>query len=172
VTGTTEIASALLALAFAWAALAKLSSPRRWRRSLAVHDLPPRFGAAVAIATPAAELATAALIAGVGARIGAALALALLSVFTLALLRARSIAGDRLPCGCFGTSGERDWRAMIARNVLLGALAVYAIAAGGDLALTGVEAPSPGQLAAAALTAAGLALAVWTAGSVRSALRR
>jgi hypothetical protein len=162
----------VLALAFAWAGLAKLAGLRRWWRSLGIHGLPLRRRGAVAIAVPAAELGVTVLIAAVNARTGAAAAVALVAAFSLVSLRARSIAGDRLPCGCFGSSGERDWRWLIARNSLLAALAAWVVVVDeSTLPFDGVHEPA-GELLTAALTAAGIALAVWTARSTSAALRR
>jgi Methylamine utilisation protein MauE len=170
---TAEIASAGLALAFGFAALAKLVLWSRWQRSLAVHRLPDGVLGFISIAVPAAELAVAALIVLVSATVGAAFALVLLAGFSLAVARARSLAGRRLPCGCFGTTGERDWRALVARNAGLIFLAAWGVAAGGDDALLAeVDTAEPGELFAAALTLAGIALAVWTARTTRTELRR
>jgi hypothetical protein len=168
-----EIASAGLALAFGFAALAKLAVWSRWQRSVAVHRPPDGIRGFVSIAVPISELAAAALIVLVSTTVGAAFALVLLVALSLAIARARSLAGRRLPCGCFGTTGERDWRALIARNAGLILLAAWGVAAGGDDALLAdVDAAAPGQLFAAALTLAGIALAVWTARSTRTEFRR
>jgi hypothetical protein len=170
---SVQLASAVIAFAFAWAALAKLARQERWRRSVEAHRLPRRGATAVAIAVPTAEIGVAAAIVSGATVAGAALALVLLAIFSSALIRARRIAGARLPCGCFGAAGERDWRASLARNGALGLAAAIAVAGGaGVWVLDGVGVPAVGDLLPAALTGGGIVLALWTGHATRAAFRR
>ena len=152
----------LLALAFAWAAVAKATRFSAWRAALVGYRLPSALVAPVVFVVPALEVAVAFLLArgGNATEIGAALVVALLSAFSLAVLRARRLRGDRLPCGCFGGGGSRDYRLMLVRNALLGAVAA-AILLSPRLARYEVEAPEGAQVVPAALAVAGVALIAW-----------
>ena len=156
-----QIATATVALAFAWAALAKLADRARWSRVLERYGLSRPARRAAAWAVPAVELSIAvlALIAPV---VAGALALATLAAFSAVLLTRRG-GRTRVPCGCFGGAGERDYRILLARNAGLAALATLLLTGDGRRPLDGVHAPAGGELAAAALLMAGVALAVWTA---------
>jgi len=168
VSDLAQAAALLLAACFAWAGLAKLIRPRRWRASLRAYVPSPLARIAASLAVPALELVAAALLVS-AARAGAAIAVSLLVAFTVAIVRARARAGQRLPCACFGGEQERDWRALVARNGLLASAALLVLAAGGASAL---ERGLPADDALAALLAtAGLALAAWTAAATRAALR-
>jgi len=170
---TAQIASAAIVLAFVWAALAKLARRERWRSSVKAHRLPRRVETAIVIAVPAAEIGVAAALLSGATVAGAGLALALLAVFSAAVIRARQITGDRIPCSCFGGIAERDWRTSLARNGGLAAAAAIALAGGAGVhVLDGVGTAPAGELIPAALTGGGLALALWTAHSARTALRR
>ncbi len=157
-----SVAALVLAVAFGWAALAKVARLQAWRRTLAGYRLPEALERAVLGVVPLAE-GTAAVLLVAGddvTRSGAALVVALLSAFSLAVLRARRIQGDRLPCGCFGGSGRRDYRLMLARNALLGGLAA-AVLLVPRVASFELEAPDASQVLPAALAALGLALVSW-----------
>jgi putative oxidoreductase len=170
---SAQLASAAIAFAFAWAALAKLARHERWRRSVEAHRLPRRAETAVVIGVPVAEIGVAAAIVSGATVAGAGLALALLAIFSSALIRARRIAGDRVPCGCFGRLGERDWRVSLARNCGLAVAAAVAVAGGAGVhVLDGVGVPPAGELFPAALSAGGLVLALWTGHATRAAFRR
>jgi hypothetical protein len=135
----------LLAGTLAWAGFAKLADPAPFRvtmRSLGAERLAP--------AVPVAELAVAALLVA-APPVGAALALALLAVFTFALSRLE------VPCHCFGATTRDDGRA---RNALLAAGALYVLLRSAGAVWT-VQA---GELAGAATVAAGLAC-VWQLGT-------
>ena len=104
-------------------------------------------------------------------RAGAALVLALVAGFSLAILRAHAALGSRLPCGCFGSTRDRDYRVLLARN------AVLATAAGGLLIfgrdVSGYPpAPTSDAWLAAVLAVAGSGLVIWLFAAVRSGIRR
>jgi hypothetical protein len=125
-TGTSGLAPVILAGAFAWAAGAKAFRFAAWRRTLTAFVAPP-FAPAVAFVVPLAEAASAGVLL-MDPRAGALSALALLTVFSAAIVRARNRIGDRLPCGCFGRGRTRDYRTFLGRNAAIGAFAVLIVA--------------------------------------------
>ena len=163
----------LLALAFLGAAVAKVTRFGAWRSALSGYRLPQVAMGPALFLVPAIELAAGFLLArgGDATRAGAALTVGLLAGFSLAVLHARRVRGDRLPCGCFGGSGSRDYRLMLVRNVLLGAVAATILLVP-DVARYEVAAPDAGQLVPAALAALGLALIAWLAVTFGHGARR
>lgn len=160
-----SLAAAALALVFAWSAAAKLVRMGVWRAALEGYRLP--ITGALAVAVPVVEAAVPALVLAGASRAAAALALAALVGFSAAILRARALRGDRLPCGCFGKSDERDFRSMLARNASLGLLAGAVIAKGRDLEpLEGLGAPGADDVVPVVLVIAGLSVLVWLFRSV------
>ena len=140
----------LLAGTLAWAGALKAADPAPFRVTL--HALvSARAARRLALAVPLVELALAALlVAGVAPRVVAALILALLALFTVALGRLGAVSAA---CHCFGATDAGDGRL---RNALLAAGAVVLVAwPAGALWDVG-----PGELTGAATVAAGLAC-VW-----------
>lgn len=166
-------AALFLAAAFGWAALAKVLRFSAWREALAGYRLPPAAERAARPAVPLVEVVAAGLLAAGGdaSKAGAALAIALLAAFSLAVLRAQRLQGDRLPCGCFGGSGRRDYRLMLVRNATLGGAAATALLFPGALSIA-PDAPGSAEAVPAVLAAAGLVLVVWLAVAVRRGFRR
>ena len=156
-----QIAAATVALAFAWAALAKLADRARWQRTLERYALSQQVRRAAVWSVPAAELAIAGLALAAPA-VAAVPALATLAAFS-ALLLARRGGQKRVPCGCFGGGGERDYRILLARNACLAALAGLLLAGDGSRPFDGLQAPTGGEVVATALLISGVALALWTA---------
>lgn len=156
------VAAVSLAALFAWAAAAKAAWPDGWRGAVAGFGL-GRAEPFVILGVPVVELAVAVTIVWGSARAGAALALTLLAAFSAAVVRARPLRGDRLPCGCFGRATVRDYRAMLARNAAGGGLAAIVVLAGprSGIAEPGA-APSVPELIPAALMCLGAAIAGWT----------
>lgn len=157
----------LLAVAFFWAAIAKASRPSVWRSALVGYRLPAGTTTPALVLVPVAEIVAAVLLSAGGnaTKAGAALSVALLGSFSLAVLRARRLQGDRLPCGCFGGSGSRDYRLMLVRNALLGSVA-GAILLVPAVARYELEAPSAEQLLPALLVALGVVLIAWLVATV------
>ena len=116
----TFVSAVALAIAFGWAAISKLASLPRWRRSLRGYALPRVLERAALLGTPALEVVTVGIILTGPLDVAGALSLALLASFSVVVLRARATQGDRLPCGCFGGTTERDYRLMLVRNAVLG----------------------------------------------------
>ncbi|MDQ5816057.1 MAG: hypothetical protein M3516_07185 [Actinomycetota bacterium] len=168
-----RIAGSLLAAAFAWAAIAKLANRRAWTRALEGYGLARSTQAVALWGVPLAEAAIIVVLLAFSARAAAALTVALLASFSLALLRAKEIRGDRLPCGCFGKATDRDYRLMLLRNAGLGVMAAIVLLSGPEEGLL-VEAATPGasELAPAALALAGVLLAWWTVSQTMSVWRK
>jgi hypothetical protein len=157
-----RVVAALLGLTFAWAALAKAVRWSRWRRALRAYDLPAGLAAVAAPSVPALEAFSAGLVLAGRTKVGGALTLVLLASFSAALLYAQQRRGDRLPCGCFGRATERDYRVMLARNALLGALAGVLVLAGDDVWVADdLSAPSGGDVVPILLVVGGLVLSLW-----------
>jgi hypothetical protein len=171
---TARIAAVLLAGAFTWAAVAKILAFARWRAVLARYGLPSPLRRTALVGVPGGEVAIAAVTLFVSARAGAAAAVGALALFSLAVLRARAINGDTLPCGCFGGTEERHYRTMLWRNAALGALAAIVLLAREDPVGAGTELtrPSGPDLLPAILVVVGGAVMVWMAWQVASAFRR
>ncbi len=152
----------LLAVAFFWAAIAKASRPAAWRAALLAYRLPGPLVVPALVLVPVAEITAGVLLSagGIASKTGAALSIALLGGFSLAVLHARRLQGDRLPCGCFGGSGSRDFRLMLVRNAALGAVAA-AILLVPAVARYELEAPGASQLLPALLVALGVVLIAW-----------
>ena len=156
------LAAAGLALTFAAAAVAKLARRAAWRRTLRSYGL--RSGASwlVGFGVPAVELGIAAtVLVGLASSAGL-LSIVALVAFSGAIVVGRVRAGRRLECGCFGGSGIRDYRLLLARNVALAGVAFVAWRAGEDAPLVrALGEPAVADLLPVALVVLGLALAVW-----------
>ena len=166
------IAGAALAVVFAWAFVAKAVAPRAWRSSLAGYGLPPVVLGPAAVWVPVAEGAVAVLVVAGFPRVAGALALSLLVVFSVAILRARAVSGDRIRCGCFAGARTSDYRGLLARNGLLAVAAVVAVVSGIDRFPEGARWPGSGETLPAALAAIGSAVAGWALFASGRALRR
>lgn len=166
-------AAAMLSLAFAWAALAKLARFSGWRGALANYGLPQPVALAASWGVPAAELAVAALLVAAPPKAGAALVLALLAVFSLAVMGAQREHGDKLPCGCFGRAEARDYRIIVGRNAFLGVLAAAVLLSEASAAaLSVVDFPRSNEIVPAVLVVTGIAAVVTMAFQVGGAFRR
>lgn len=166
-----SLAAAILGLVFAWSAIAKLLRFSRWRAALEGYGLPGTR--ALALSVPLVELVVPLLMLAERSLASAALALGLLALFSAAIVRARARRGDRLPCGCFGGAGERDYRLMIARNAGLGLLAAAVIGRGRDLQpLEGFGAPEASDVLPAGLVVVGLLAIGWVFWIVSDSFRR
>lgn len=127
-------ARALLVVVFAIAGIAKALDRPSTRRSLVDFGVPERLAPAAVWALVGSELAVAALLAAARtARLGGALALALLVAFSLAAGR-QLAAGQTPACNCFGqVHSEPVGPKLLVRNALLAAVAlVVVIGAGSD----------------------------------------
>ena len=164
--GDSGLAAEILAGVFAWAAVAKAVRFRHWRTELAAYRLPAE--GLLAVAVPIAEGAVPALVLTGSPVAAAVLALALLAGFSGAVLRARGLHGDRLPCGCFGGRERRDYRLLLARNVALGVVAVAALADPAGPPWRGV---GPADLLPLVLLTVGFALIAFLLREVRRTAR-
>lgn len=155
--GGVELALRLaLAAVFALAAAAKLADRAATRDALIGFGAGPRLAAPGTWALPLTELAVAALlVVPATARWGGSAALAVLAVFTAALVRA-----GQPDCNCFGALGGGIAGRPLARNaVLAGAAAVVAL-------------PAPATALAAGLALALAAAIVVTRRRVRTGRTR
>ncbi len=155
---------ALLAVVFGYAAASKAARFRVWKAALGTYRL-GRLESIVAIAVPAAELSVAGLCLAGFPRAGALLALALLLMFSAAIVRTRR---KRLPCACFGGRAYRDRSRLLLRNMLLVVLATCALIWPNEPSAL----PSGRDLAPVALVGAGLLAGIMTLLGTRAALRR
>lgn len=163
-----RVVAVVLAATFGWAAAAKLVAWTRWRTAVSGYGLPGALRTLAAPVVPLAELAVGSLLLIGRTRVAAALTIALLASFSGAVLLGQARRGDRLPCGCFGGAGERDYRVMLARNAVLGLMAASLLASARDVSVTeGWSAPAAGDLVPAGLVALGLAAGTWVVREVR-----
>jgi hypothetical protein len=164
------LAVAVLGAAFGWSAGAKIARPASWRRVLGAHGLPPWVQRASVIGVPLAEVAIVGLVVMGMHRTAGIVALVILAAFSAALLHARRRFGNVVACGCFGTSGARDYRILLLRNALLCGGASIAAFGGVDAPLVSVPGlPTAGDALPAALAVIGIVVAAWMlASSLRS----
>jgi hypothetical protein len=167
-----RIAVVLLTCAFGWAGIAKLVGLHRWRAVLGQYGLPASVAKAGTLLVPVTELAVAVTLVAFSARGGAIAVILCIALFSLAILRARSINGDRLPCGCFGGSAERHYRTMMLRNGGLGVLAAIVLVHRNELQPILPSMPTDGEVLPALLTLAGTVLVGWLAWYSSAAMRR
>jgi hypothetical protein len=158
--GWGEAAAATLAVSFAWASMSKLTGWGGWRRTLSAHALPWRTERLATWAIPAVEALVPALTLLGRPRAAAAIALASVVVFSVALLRLAARDGVRVACGCFGRASI-DVRVALLRNLVLAATAVvsWSLAASDPR----LELPEAGDALPALLVVGALAVAAITA---------
>jgi hypothetical protein len=157
----------ILALAFGWAAAAKVARFSAWRATLRGHALPRPLEMLALPVVPLAEAAVPALALSGRTRHSAAVALTLLVIFSAAIVRARRRHGPKVPCGCFGKRTLRDYRHLLLRNLAVGAAAATVLLEeSGRNLLEGLRPPSAGEAVPALLVLAGLALGTSVAGQI------
>jgi hypothetical protein len=157
-----RLAAVLLALLFAWAAAAKIIRFSAWRSALHGYKLPRPVQVLAVVGVPLLEAGVVALVLVDELLPAGALSLAAISAFSLVILRRRAVEGDRLPCGCFGRTTTRDYRALLARNFLIAILAAAILLGGEGVSLfDGLGAPGPGDVLPITLALAGISLTLW-----------
>ncbi len=120
------LARLLLAAVFLTAAAAKLRDPAGSRKAVGDFGMPAALASPFAFMLPFAEIAVAvALVPTASAWYGAAGALALMAVFTAAII-VNLLLGRRPDCHCFGelTNSAIGWPT-VGRNVVIGAIAAF-----------------------------------------------
>jgi thiol-disulfide isomerase/thioredoxin len=159
----TLLSRGLLAAVFGVAGIAKLSDRRGTTRTLEAFGVPKHLAKLASPALPILELAIAvALMPAVSARVGAASALVMLVVFSMAAAVVM-MRGRRVECHCFGqlTTGTVGWNTL-ARNVILAILAISVVTVDrGDRAPgfgSLIEGVNSGQLVVLAVGAGALAV--------------
>jgi Methylamine utilisation protein MauE len=168
----TQLAGSLVALVFGWGAIAKLVRFSQWQQALGAYRLPPLVARAASTLVPLAEIAVTGLFVTDHALAGAALTVALLAGFSLALLSAHRSQGNRLPCGCFGRATPHDYRLLVGRNGALACLAGVVLIDGRDRLFTDAMRPTSTTLLPAALVVLGLSMALWMGREVTEAMRK
>lgn len=168
------VAAGVLGAVFAWSAGGKLLRPADWRRARSALGIRSPLNRVAAIGAPVAEAGVLGLVVAGLHRTAGITALALLLVFSLAVLRARRRGGDLVPCGCFGTVKARDYRVLLLRNAVLAVAAVVSAVWGADTPrLRSPGFPTGPDVLPLAFALIGLSVAAWTvARSVRSLSRR
>jgi hypothetical protein len=161
--GWVEVASAMVAVAFAVAAASKIASQRAWRRTLAGHRLPRRLERVLVPIVPLAEGAVPALALLGAPRAAASWALGLLAVFTLEIARMRAIVGSRVACGCFGRPRDVPAATLLARNAVLAVAGVVVTTAGQTNRMPWPGTPGSGEILPVVLATAGVLVAVFAA---------
>lgn len=169
---TLATASALMIFcALTWAAVAKAARFGQWRAALGGYGLEGRAERAASLAVPLAEALCVVLLAAGPMRAGAALSLALLAAFSLAIVRARSLqSSNDLPCGCFGGTEARDYRVMLVRNAALGVLGAIVMVGAPERGLVAQVSLARGDLLPALLVALAFLLALWMVVGVMASL--
>jgi methylamine utilization protein MauE len=168
-----SLAAAVVALAFASAAIAKLARPGLWRRTLGSYGLPAWVERPARVGVPAVELGLAVLpLLGLGSSAGLG-AVVVLAVFSGAVVLARIRTGPRLGCGCFGGAKARDWRWLLARNAAFAAAGAVAWRSGVDAPVAfEIGIPRGAELLPAALVVLGFSFAIWVGVRTLVAVRR
>jgi len=162
--GWASLATAGLALAFAWASGSKAADLRGWRRTLAAHGLPRGLEAAAVLVVPIAEVAVPLLVASGLTRAAGVCALTLVAVFTAEAIRAWRRFGPQVPCGCFGGREPVRPSALLLRNAVLAGAAIVAVLRPAPRPLLSWPAwPGPGEMLPMLLSVCGLAVAGATA---------
>jgi hypothetical protein len=160
--GYAAACTAVLALAFGWSGAVKLASATRWRATVAAYDLTDGLEAVARTAVPPLEL-TVAVAAALGlAPAAGAIALVMLAAFSAALVRTRIRGGRRVACGCFGGTRSRDYRLLLARNVLLASAAAVAARAPARPPALWPGVPQAGETLPVVLAIGALVVAVLT----------
>jgi hypothetical protein len=170
----TPLPSVILAAVFAVAAGTKLIRPSVWRETVAGHRFAAPLERVAIVVVPASEAVVAGMLVAGNARLGAAMALALLAAFSVALVRARTVVGPNVPCGCFGSRREQDLRVALARNAALAVLAVVVVTGRGPTS-DWIGPPAGAEWVPATLAAAGIALTIALlrqAGGLRDVAKR
>ena len=148
-------ARVVLAAALVVSAVAKLRAPAEVRRQVGAITS-DRLGAFAGPGLPAAELVVAVALVALWGPVPGVVALAMLAVFTVALVRAQA---RHVPCACFGAgaSDAPPGAAAVVRNGLLAALAVLAVGspAGAHVVPTVVGCVLFGAVTAAVVRASG-----------------
>ncbi|MGW4369914.1 MauE/DoxX family redox-associated membrane protein [Nocardia takedensis] len=161
----------VLGVVFGLSAWGKFVDGAATRTAVADFGVPLRWAPAVAVALPILEAAVAVgLLIPWAALVAAALAVAVLAVFTAAILRLLA-RGERPACSCFGASSAVPIGPVtVVRNVALLASAVLALV--GTIARPGVPVGLPARDALALLAVALLTTALLRTAAVVAALRR
>ena len=170
--GWAMFGAAVLAAVFTWSAATKVLGIPSWRRTLRAHRLPPSVERVAVWSAPVLEALVPLLVVAGRPRSAAWLALVLLVVFTAELVRADRAAGGPVPCGCFGGQAAVDLRRALARNAVLGGLAVAVGLSTRDVYIAWPRPPTPIDVVPLALASVTLFAAVLMSWRVAAWLSR
>ncbi len=124
---TNELVTAVFITLFSYTAVDKLLNHSTFRMALVQSPLLEHYADYVAVAIPVAELVVVALLIINTTRIGGLRAsLGLMIAFTLYILGLMLFA-DHLPCNCGGILNTLSWKAHLVVNLVLTALAGWAV---------------------------------------------
>ena len=123
-----SVARGLLALVYAFSAIAKLADPSRFYSFSATFPIISVFNPRLLLILVAAFelILSAGFLFRPSMRIAALLSMAMLAVFTVALVYA-SMRDVDLACGCFGEVLETSPELSIVRNILLIVLSAFSL---------------------------------------------
>jgi hypothetical protein len=164
-----QVVSIALAATFAWAALAKVVGWRRWMDALARYRLGRGLRSFASVGVPASEAVACALLFGGAPKAGAAVVIALVAAFSLAVVRAPVSRDGDAPCGCFGGAEVGGLRRVLGRNAALAAAAAFLLLAGGDGTSPAAAGPA---LLPVVLVAVGVIVMAWLLWQTSASLRR
>ena len=155
---------------FGWAAVAKLVRSDAWPAAVAGFGFEGPAARVVAVAVPVLEGAIVVFLATGVLRLAGALTLTLVAAFSAAIVRVRTAgSSDKVPCGCFGGSGETDYRLLLGRNAALAVLAALVLLGPRS---TSLVLPAGTELVPTALVVVAGILLTWVAVQTVSSLRR
>lgn len=159
----------ILTVTFGWAVVAKFVRGNSWPSAVTRFGFRGAVAQVIVFAVPMAEAAVVVAFVGGLSRVGGSLTLTLVAAFSAAIVRARMHQGNRLPCGCFGKTHERDYRLLLARNSLLALLAVTVLLGPSSASL---EVPEGAEVVPLVLVVVGSLLIAWMGIQTVTSLRR
>lgn len=159
----------ILTVTFGWAVVAKFARGKAWPSAVTRFGFDGAIAQVIVFAVPIAEAAVVVAFVGGLSHVGGSLTLALVAAFSAAIVRGRLRQGDRLPCGCFGKTHERDYRLLLARNSMLALLAVAVLLGPPSMSL---EVPDGAEIVPLVLVVVGTLLIAWMGIQTFTSLRR
>lgn len=164
------VAAWLLTATFGWAVVAKSFDRVAWTSAVTGFGFRGRLAYALVFAVPLAEVAVVGLFLVGSVKAGAALTLALVASFSIAIVRVRATSQrDKVPCGCFGGTKSADYRLLLGRNAGLACLSAVILLAPRS---TSLSLPEGTEIVPTALVVVAAVLLVWMTSQAATSLRR